>query len=250
MKRIYRIYVLRHPVSKEVRYVGATVGQLNVRLSQHKHASFTKKVDTHVAKWFRSLKKDNLLPIIELVETCTKSNWEDREKYWIKQHQNLTNIRDGGQGIVVDRSIEGKQRSINSHKKPVVLLDKDYKLIQRFDSGKDCALYLKVPETSISNMIVGRSKTVRGYVVMIESIYESGNFEAKYEGSHRNIFQYSPTGKLVAKYPSFAEALNTIKPCKYSSGLHEAVKRRSKCGKFYWSTEEIVNFEEYINNKI
>ena len=52
---------------------------------------------SHKVKWIKKLKRDNKLPLIELIEECTELNWSDREKYWITQFNNLTNSTDGGE---------------------------------------------------------------------------------------------------------------------------------------------------------
>ena len=244
MVQEYKIYTLKHPLTDEVRYIGITISSLNQRLSQHKYAAFTKKADMHVSKWFRKLKKENLVPVISLLEIVKKDNWQEKEKYWIKQFNNLTNIREGGQGVIIDRSIESKQRSINAHKKVVLLLDKENNIIKEFESLKECSIFLNVGITSVCNALKGNGSTC-GYIVKYKNDYNKSD-QVKYTGKYKNIYQYDINCNLINIYNSINDAFKTVKPCKYSSGIHEAIKNKGACGKYFWSTEKIENFEPYI----
>lgn len=100
------IYVLKCPLSGEVRYVGKTVMPLKTRLSQH----LRDKSNSHKALWIRSLIEQELQPVIEAIETVlSDSNWVERECYWIKYYRtlnaNLTNGTDGGEGVTVRLSL-------------------------------------------------------------------------------------------------------------------------------------------------
>lgn len=84
------IYSLSHPLTNEVRYIGKTIN-LKRRYRQHLYDKRT----THKCNWIQSLKKEGLKPVLTIIETCDE-NWQDREKYWITQYDNLTNFSDGG----------------------------------------------------------------------------------------------------------------------------------------------------------
>jgi len=111
---IYYIYTLSHPITNEIRYVGKTVNLKN-RYKQHLYD----KITSHKANWVQSLRKDNLKPILAVIEECTKDNWEEREIYWISQYDNLTNHRKGGQGnsdYVQITSEETRKKLSEAHK--------------------------------------------------------------------------------------------------------------------------------------
>lgn len=94
MKNI-KIYKLLDPITNEIRYIGKTKNALLKRYKEHIYRA-KQEHDSHVYCWIRKLLKDNLKPIIELVEECTEENWEEREKYWIAYYPNLTNVSKGG----------------------------------------------------------------------------------------------------------------------------------------------------------
>ena len=84
------IYTLSHPITNEVRYVGKTIN-LKRRYKQHLYD----KRHSYKASWVKSLKKDNLKPLMKVLEIC-KNNWQEREIFWISQFDNLTNLKQGG----------------------------------------------------------------------------------------------------------------------------------------------------------
>ncbi len=95
------IYTLRDPRNGYVRYVGKTERPLNVRLSQHIHAS--RQSSHYTANWIKSLLVNGLLPIIEEVEVVEfGGDWVEAEQRWIRHYREngaeLTNLGDGGEG--------------------------------------------------------------------------------------------------------------------------------------------------------
>jgi hypothetical protein len=90
------IYGLVCPKTNEIRYVGKTKQTLKKRLQQHLWVG-NKKHNPHKYNWINQLKNDNLKPIIIKIELCNKNNWVEREKYWISQYNNLTNLTQGGE---------------------------------------------------------------------------------------------------------------------------------------------------------
>lgn len=96
------IYCLKDPSTLEIRYVGKTKQKLYARLSAHKRYARTTLRPTHATNWINKLLKNNLSPIIEVLEIVNEDSWQDREKFWIKHYKsnglNLTNTQEGGQG--------------------------------------------------------------------------------------------------------------------------------------------------------
>jgi hypothetical protein len=98
------IYCLKDPKTLEVRYVGKTKLSLEKRLNQHIKESKTvlnKNGQRNINKrysWIISLLKNNIVPIIELIEETDELNWCEREKFWISKYENLTNMTSGGEG--------------------------------------------------------------------------------------------------------------------------------------------------------
>ena len=96
--RNVKIYVLKHPYTLEIRYVGKTVRSLSKRLGNHIANAKGNKHNRHLSNWILSILKENKRPIIELIEECEYSVWQEREKFWISQYDNLINLTNGGDG--------------------------------------------------------------------------------------------------------------------------------------------------------
>jgi len=97
-----KIYSLKHPITKEIRYIGKTSQSLKTRLYQHIYEATKKGFKTHKISWIKSLKNKGLIPVIDIIEEVPESEVNDVEKYWIQQLKlcgyKLTNLTDGGDG--------------------------------------------------------------------------------------------------------------------------------------------------------
>ena len=111
--RPVKIYVLKHPDTLEVRYVGKTVRSLSRRLGNHIANAKGNKHNKHLSNWILKIIAESKKPIIELLDECEHSVWQEREKYWISQFPNLINLTKGGDGclgIIQDESTKEKLR--------------------------------------------------------------------------------------------------------------------------------------------
>lgn len=156
------IYTLEHPITNEVRYVGKTIN-IKRRYKQHLY----EKRPSHKASWIKSLRKENLKPIIKIIEICTIDNWIDREIYWISVFDNLTNIRSGGgtnivhttkdetrkklseahKGRVFNEAHKGKIKESTKNKKPCLIDGVEY------ESTSEASKIFNVNQTTIVRRI-------------------------------------------------------------------------------------------------
>lgn len=115
------IYGLVDPSDNRIRYIGKS-NNPQKRLYEH-HQIKRLKTHTHKNNWIKSLLKLNLKCKIVVLEECDESNWQEREKFYIKKYKNqLTNTTDGGQGEFrktwnFDYSEETRKQISNSIKK-------------------------------------------------------------------------------------------------------------------------------------
>ena len=81
----YKIYTLTCPLDGNIKYVGATIQDLKIRLAGHCSA----REGTHDKEiWIESLKIKKLKPVIEVLETIqseNKTHINYIEQYWINQ---------------------------------------------------------------------------------------------------------------------------------------------------------------------
>lgn len=166
-----RIYVLRHPITNEIRYCGQTIKTLKYRLNEHIQDS--KRRHYHSANWIQSLLKQNLKPLITLVEECDYKDLNSREIYYIKHFRelkiNLTNTSNGGQlGSCKFHTEESKQKISNFMKNYKKSLDHIAKMgktlskkvyqyslngefIKEFDNSSIASISINKEKTGINN---------------------------------------------------------------------------------------------------
>jgi hypothetical protein len=95
------IYTLSCPITGSVKYIGKTIKPLISRLSEHIYDSNRHR--NKRSNWIKSLTNNNLLPVIEPLETVY-NNWAEAEMYWIAQFKawgfDLKNMTAGGEGTL------------------------------------------------------------------------------------------------------------------------------------------------------
>jgi hypothetical protein len=103
------IYVLRCPISWDVRYVGKAMDPAD-RLRRHMAASSRAKY--HAGYWLESLKRLGLKPLLEIVDVGMGNGHGAAERAWIAEYRsrgaNLTNTSTGGEGRSGPHSEEAK----------------------------------------------------------------------------------------------------------------------------------------------
>jgi hypothetical protein len=92
-----KIYILIDPRDNQIRYLGKTTQQISKRYNTHISTKGTSKK----ANWIKTLKEQNLKPLIKVIDTVT-NDWEFWEEYWISNLKllgfDLLNQTLGGEG--------------------------------------------------------------------------------------------------------------------------------------------------------
>jgi len=86
------IYGLKDPLTKEIRYVGKS-NNPRIRLSSH----LRDKSKTYKVNWINKLKRKGLGPELVVLEEVEYDKWQEKEKFYIKYYENLTNYTEGGE---------------------------------------------------------------------------------------------------------------------------------------------------------
>lgn len=206
--RIFYIYVLKNPLTLEIKYVGVTCTSLKARLSQHIYDS--KKKNTHKRNWINSLSQK---PIIEQIEICNYKNWEEREKYWINYYENLTNTREGGKGVILERTKESILKSSEAKYKPVVCIDKNRK-IYKFKSLKEASDITGVPRSSIEYSISSINYSSYGFNFILEKDYFEGLEKTIKINSKKHKYQIKHCSKEYTP-TQFSQLLNVSETTVY-----------------------------------
>lgn len=238
----FKIYCLKDPETLEIRYIGVTSSKLIFRYYQHIHSAKHRR-GTRVSKWIYSLLKRNLKPIIELIEIAYENSWEEKEKYWIKQFDNLTNISKGGLGVVINRTYSSIERSANAKKIPIVQLDNEGNLIKEWKSVKDATISLNLKSLScISNVLNKRKSSIRagGYKWAYKEEYYKEDFKVRKEISKVNYSKlkkvklYNINKNFIKEYSCLNELVKELSPnLKNYSAAKKALIKGTKFKQHY-----------------
>lgn len=110
MNTVY-IYILKDQ-NNNIRYVGKTTN-IKRRLYSHIAEAKLNKSKRYVLNWIRQLLFNNQKPILEVIEECSQSNWQEREIYWINYYKelipNLCNLCNGGTGGLTKENLTEEQ---------------------------------------------------------------------------------------------------------------------------------------------
>jgi hypothetical protein len=206
---MYNIYVLKCPISGDIRYVGQTKMKLIKRLSGHLYDAFgrNKKKLNHKDNWIRKLLKDGYRPLIESIETFSNDvelNFVlDREKFWILNLKNkfkLLNSTDGGEysinNIVVVTDMSGEKNPMfgknhtelskkimsekklglydginNPRAKTLYQYDENLKLIKKWKYAKECCDFYKISKGNVSSSAKINSEKSNNFIVRYGFIF-------------------------------------------------------------------------------
>ena len=109
MGKYVSIYSLSHPITKEIRYIGKAA-IVEERIKKH----LNEKKVSHKTNWIKLLKKDGLLPLVEIVDEIPEYEWSFWEKHYISLYKsygcNLINETDGGNGGAMGMAANEKRR--------------------------------------------------------------------------------------------------------------------------------------------
>lgn len=206
---MYSIYVLRCPITNEVRYVGQTKMSLNKRLAGHLYEAFgrKKKKHNHKDNWIRCLLKNDLRPIIESIETF--SNEEElsfileRERFFIlkyKKEFRLLNSTDGGEysinNVIVITDVSGEKNPMfgkqhndfskkimrekklglydgvnNPRSKSLYQYDVNLSLIKKWNFAKECCDLHGFSRGNVSSAAKTNSKREKDFIVRYGFIF-------------------------------------------------------------------------------
>lgn len=179
-ERVVRFYVLIHPVSKEVRYVGKTTKRLKDRLRAHR---CNKK--GHVSNWVKSVLKLGLQPIITEIWQCYESeDWQSIEKLLISEFRhfgyNLCNICEGGEGGSGRKMSEAERLSI-IERASVKVFSKCLLTgtVKQHKSHAKAAIYLGVNQCAVTRAL-NKKSTAKGHLISLTQNFEQSKNSITY----------------------------------------------------------------------
>lgn len=255
------IYILKDPITNEVRYVGKS-NKPKYRYNNHYKCVGNNK---HKINWIILLKKDNLKPILEIIDEVKIDEWKEKEKLYIKKYIDmgckLVNCTEGGDGLSYGNQTSFKKG--HGMKKIVALNLNDGSLFKIFDSAKNAIDYFDYKKPAINHVLRKKFRKSCGYTWLYYDEYEKMNdddikkhikwanykkeitensswFKNKYE----RIYQYNlKTGELISEWNSAKDAAEKLK-CLQSGILGCVNKQKKSAYGFYWSDIKKENYKK------
>ena len=212
-----KIYILLHPDTKEIKYVGMTKLSLRHRLSLH---LTEKKKITYKSYWIAKLKKEGKVPLIQEIDNS--DNLEElskKEVYWIKYYLDkgvkLTNT-------ITTFSARPYSSFLDKTAKKVIQYDLKGNKIAEFESAGDAACQL-------------------GYCDRNGTIYKicNGKKNSTFKGF---VFRFE--GDTFDKYPIIRKGQHFC-PDYHKKYLSEKAKERNS--KF--TKEHYIKMREAVKNR-
>ncbi len=241
MNEIYYIYTLSDPETNIIKYVGKTKNPKN-RLYRHMSKYNLKESWTSKNKWLLNLKNNNLMPVMDIIDTGTIDNIDELEINWISKLKSegikLKNETIGGDGFDWTgkkhkyESIE-KMKMNHPFRKEVIQFDLTTgEILNRFDSIHEASEKTGLFRGHISKCCHGKYCSVGGfYFRFSDNIFpiRENRFKPK------KIYKISINGDLDRIYKSVRE-IDMIKDIFTSSGVRNHIDKETLYKGFYWRT--------------
>lgn len=215
---IYKLYDPKYP--EIIRYIGKTE-RSDIKLRLNEHVCSSKRKEYRVSRWINKVILDNRRPSIELVDTCKKEDWEEKEKFYINLYKTkyLTNIENGGRSETLRKY---NKVGTDKNAKPIVQLDMNFNFIKRFNSVSEAARKLNYTGNVIGAACKGIQTKAYGYRWKFE---EDATVRKPYHKKSKCVCMLDKEGNLLNEFPSIKEAsLKTgLKYPSISNCLHNKV---------------------------
>ncbi len=209
------IYVLKHPITKEIRYVGKTIRPIQERLKEHIYLGKTSVKLNHRINWTRSLLNEGLTPEIEEIDFCPWCESQSKEIYYIKFYKDLgcdlVNETDGGEGCLglkysEVRRKEEKER-IREKLPEIYQCEENGNIIKLWNSAPDAAEALHIQSSGITRCLRGERNLYKGFIwkyVDEDEIFNDDNDEnivpdiPSSEHTKNGGYKQSPLARVIS----------------------------------------------------
>lgn len=236
------IYALIDPITLEVRYIGRTK---DLKKRYWGHLTPSSQYKSHKCNWFKSLKKVNLKPIMQIIDIVSLEECLNKEIYYIMLFKekgcNLTNGNNGGGTIENVESLkerlkvynpmvtdEARKKAVNSRKNK----NKNWHSKETIEKIKSGNKGKKRSKESIERQV--KSMTGRTYT----------RKESVNEKFYKPIFKHNLNKEIIKEYKSQKEAKQELfEIYNFKGSLYKALRSglQTTCCNYYWSFKDMMN---------
>lgn len=225
-----KIYVLKDPITNEIRYIGRTKNFLNKRLNGHLSKAKTNKNKSYKDNWLLSLSSK---PKIEQLATII--GWKESHIYeqnlikeYLKKGYNLTNLDDRGEGEV--NKIISKEQKLKISKKVKEMHDNNQlscnrKAVDIYDlkgtfiiskrSYKEASEFIGISQKQFQSSMQRNAKRIKNYQVVLKDSLKPNEWKQRTGEITKNfkkIYLYNIETKEIIEFEAikrFKEFFNT-----------------------------------------
>lgn len=179
----HKIYGLKVIGTDDIRYIGLTKRTLYRRLYHHLYEA-KKGLTYHKCNWIR--KHDYNIEIVLIEDNLTYEQALQREKYWIKEYDNLVNMTEGGDiNPMYDPVVKAKHKKIMGELDKELMLHRGTDNWMTSDEGKEWissesklrwskGVYKPQPNKNIDysllhNLYIIEGKTLKELMVILDT---------------------------------------------------------------------------------
>lgn len=235
-----KLYVLQHPTTLEIKYVGITMKTLKERLEKHLYDVINHSYKSpKKVKWFESLFEENKSPIITLIkEFETINECKQAEIDYIKKYKDVYNL--------VNNSIGGEY--------PEIVAINQYnifgELVGEYESISQAGQHLGIKDPShISSVCKKTRNSAYGYIWRYKNdvLGDISKINPK-SIQFNNINQYDLKGNYIQTFENYklaAEAVNDLSEGSNIASVCKGLQRQ--CKGFVWRlVPNFIILNEYL----
>lgn len=130
---------------------------------------------------------------------------------------------------------------IDENKTKCYLYDINGNYLQEFNSITECAKFINIPVSNLSNSIRGKYKVNNYYVSDIKMEY----FEVPINKYVNGFYKYDLEGNFIEHLPTLSSLINSLK-IKNPSGVYRALRTGNSAYGFQWSSEKLPNMKKLV----
>lgn len=190
------IYCLIDPRNNDIRYIGKTSNVKN-RLKNHISEAIKSNSKTHKVNWIKSVLKENLTPMIDIIDEVSESSVNFWEKHYISLYKswgiNLTNMTDGGDGYSssyftpeirkkISNNQSGEKNGFYGHK-------------HNLDLRKKWSNERKISNGGKNNSMFNKKHTVESKLKM--SLKKRNKYNGDKNPRAKKLYQYDLNNNLI-----------------------------------------------------
>lgn len=231
MKKILIYGLINSENLDKIKYIGKTNQTITKRI--HDHIRESKKLKTKKDIWIQNTLNNGFEVLHKIIEICDESNWLVREKFWIENLTDLTNISkggDGGRGLIATKNFNELREFAH---KNMVNVKSSIEWVRFVIDNPQYKFLPKYPKASYKH---------RGWTSWKDLLLKYDGCESNKRNCNRPIMKYYDCKKLISSLKikdskEWRLIIKTLGP-----------EIPTAPDKFYSKSNEWISWAEFLDN--